>query len=231
MEQIKFFGNEVDRDKVEMMVNRFICELGQNVEIKDVRYSHYNRDNSRWSAMVRYNDSHLDILAYKLKELRNQINTGKYNGKATGFVIANDDRIGNFVRMNMGEFSGIGYSVSNEVHLNSNWNKEKLDQYDYDKWWEQIQFEAYNNYINKRKIIIITTEDVRFFGMSERIIQLVKHEKPLMSGGNEFMFDGVVFIETKGIDWEQVEIYAKEHNAAEFEEMMKYYKPIVDNYK
>ena len=60
MEQIKLF-EAASQTILERNVNDFICNLGCDVEIKDVSYSlHNNRlNNLVWSAMVRYADPHL----------------------------------------------------------------------------------------------------------------------------------------------------------------------------
>jgi hypothetical protein len=212
MEQIELFNAE-NLQALEDNVNYFIRNLGSTVEIKDVNYSpHILRDRSKWSAMVRYDDPYLDKLTDKLKEIRNCINSCNYSGGAKGMIV--DDRIGKF--------------VSNYMPLDSifpaefdNWKQWKSDQENCDEWWKIILSVVSQK---KCKTLFVPTVKVGLFCMCDRLIQLVKHEQPLVYNDKEFFFDGYVLISIRGFDWDEIVNYANEHNADAFKKMMSYYE-------
>lgn len=216
MEQIKLF-NKSDYNMIERRVNEFICELGPEVKIIDIRYKH--PESNYYSAMVRYNDPVLDYWVEKLKEVCHQTSDecspGLMGAETKGFIVAMGDRIGDFVQDYL-----LRHMKCRSVHVSrTDWKYGESDQYNYDKYWENIQA-----VVETPNCFIITVDDPKLLcNMCGFFLQLVKHEKPLVSKhGKEYIFDGFVIIKIKKLD-EAVK-YAAEHNVAEFEELTTYYK-------
>ena len=219
MEQIKLFG-KYPRNTIEERVNSFICELGPEVKIIDICYKHPGSD-SDYSAMVRYNDPVLDYWVEKLKEVCHQTSDecspGLMGAENKGFIVAKGDRIGDFVK---------GYLLRHMKCRSgcvsrTDWKYGESPQYNYDKYWEEIQEMAA---VETPNCLIITVDDPKLLcNMCGYFLQLVKHEKPLISKhGKEYIFDGFVVIVIEKLD--EVVKYAAEHSVAEFEELTTYYK-------
>ena len=216
MEQIKLFGSKSD-NYIENCVNEFICELGPEVKIIDIRYKHPERNY--YSAMVRYNDPMLDYWVKKLKEVCHQTsdkcNPDLKSAETKSFIVAKDDRIGDFVKDYLLRHMKCDHIAKWE------WEYSESDQYNYDKYWEKIQDIVA---VQTPNCLIITVDNPKLLcNMCGYFLQLVKHEKPLVSKhGREYIFDGFVIIEIEKLD-EAVK-YAAEHNVHEFEELTTYYK-------